>query len=37
MLNIPVTAKMQIYEWLKGEIISDRLRPGTIVDKNELK
>lgn len=37
MLNTPVTAKIQIYEWLKGEIISNRLRPGTIVDKNELK
>lgn len=37
MLNTPVTAKIQIYEWLKGEIISNRLHPGTIVDKNELK
>lgn len=37
MLNTPVTAKMQIYEWLKSEIIINRLRPGTIVDKNELK
>ncbi len=37
MLNTPVTAKMQIYEWLKSEIISNRLKPGAIVDKNELK
>lgn len=37
MLTPPVTAKIQIYEWLKGEIISNRLRPGTIIDKNELK
>lgn len=37
MLNIPVTAKMQIYEWLKGEIIANRLHPGTVIDKNELK
>jgi len=37
MLTPPVTAKIQIYEWLKGEIINNRLQPGTIVDKNELK
>lgn len=36
IVNRHKSAKAQIYDWLKEEIVSGTIPPGTILDKNEL-